>query len=29
MTRSIKAQGLTYAEFIGNIVERALQRRAC
>jgi D-alanine-D-alanine ligase len=29
MTRSIKAQGLTYAEFIGNILEKALQRRAC
>jgi D-alanine-D-alanine ligase len=27
LTRSIKAQGMTYAEFIGNLLERALQRR--
>ena len=28
MTRSIKTQGMTYAEFIGNLLERALQRRS-
>lgn len=28
MTRSIKTQGMTYAEFIGNLLERALQRKA-
>jgi D-alanine-D-alanine ligase len=28
MTRAIKAQGMTYADFIGNILEKALQRRA-
>ena len=27
LTRSIKAQGMTYAEFIGNILQRTLQRR--
>jgi D-alanine-D-alanine ligase len=29
MTRSIKAQGMTYTEFIGNILDRAFQRRTC
>jgi D-alanine-D-alanine ligase len=28
MTRSIKTEGMTYAEFIGNLLERALQRKA-
>jgi len=27
MARSIKTQGLTYAEFVGNVLERALQRK--
>jgi D-alanine-D-alanine ligase len=27
MTRAIKVQGMTYTEFIGNLLERALQRR--
>ncbi|OGP88463.1 MAG: hypothetical protein A2156_03275 [Deltaproteobacteria bacterium RBG_16_48_10] len=27
MTRSIKTHGMTYAEFIGNILERALRRK--
>ena len=28
LTRSIKAQGMTYTEFIGNLLERALQRKS-
>ncbi len=28
MSRSIQAQGMTYAEFVGNLLERALQRKA-
>ena len=27
LTRSIKAKGLSYSEFVGNLLERALQRR--
>jgi D-alanine-D-alanine ligase len=27
MTRALKAQGMTYAEFIGGLLERALQRK--
>ena len=27
MARSIKTRGLTYAEFVGNVLERALQRK--
>jgi D-alanine-D-alanine ligase len=27
MARAIKVQGMTYAEFIGNLLERALQRK--
>lgn len=27
MARAIRAQGMTYAEFIGKVIERALQRR--
>ena len=28
MARSIKTRGMTYAEFVGNVLERALQRKA-
>jgi D-alanine-D-alanine ligase len=27
LTRAIKVQGITYAEFIGGLLERALQRK--
>ena len=28
MTRALKVQGMTYTEFVGNLLERALQRKA-
>jgi D-alanine-D-alanine ligase len=29
MARAIKGEGMTYADFVKNLLERALQRKSC